>query len=83
MKRCEVRVLEEIRRIAEQTVRLSEKVARADERVGSFEDKFVIFLRDHNDLISLKTQWKFLAGLSAFFGSAFVTMLVHYLRKAM
>lgn len=83
MKRCELRVLEEIRRVAEQTVRLSEKVARLDERVGGLEEKFSIFLRDHNDLVSLKTQWKFLTGLSAFFGSAFVTLLVHYLRTAM
>ncbi len=80
MKRCEARVLEEIRRMAEQTVRVSEKMARLEERVGSFEDKFGIFLRDHNDLVSLKTQWKLLAGISAFSGSAFVTLLVHYLK---
>ncbi len=83
MRRCEVRVLEEIRRVTEQTVRLSEKMARMSERVGSFEDKFSIFLRDHNDLVSLKTQWKFLAGLSAFFGSAFVTLLVYYLKNTL
>ena len=81
MKRCEVRVLEEIRRVSEQTVRLSEEMARLDERVGSFGDKFTIFLSDHNDLVSLKTQWKFLAGLSAFFGSSFVTLLVYYIKK--
>lgn len=80
MKRCESRVLEEIRRVAEQALRMSEKMARLDERVGSFEEKFGIFLRDHNDLVSLKTQWKFLAGISAFFGSAFVTLLVYYLK---
>ncbi|MFQ5863152.1 MAG: hypothetical protein ACE5IC_08510 [Candidatus Brocadiales bacterium] len=80
MKRCEARVLEEIRRVAEQSASMSEKMARLDERVWSFEEKFGIFLRDHNDLVSLKTQWKFLAGLSAFFGSAFVTLLVHYLK---
>ncbi|MCB7130405.1 MAG: hypothetical protein NOU37_08310 [Candidatus Brocadiales bacterium] len=80
MKVCDARMLEEMRRMAEQTVRLSEEVARLDERVGGFEDKFTIFLRDHNDLVRLKSQWKLLAGLSAFFGSAFVTMLVHYLR---
>ncbi len=39
MKRCEVRVLEEIRRVSEQTVRLSEEMARLDERVGSFWKK--------------------------------------------
>lgn len=83
MKRCEIRVLEEIRRVAEQTARLSEKVARLDERVGGLEEKFGVFLRDHNDLVSLKTQWKFLAGLSAFSGSAFATLLVHYFKNGM
>lgn len=80
MKGCEARVLEEIRRVAEQSARVSERLARLDERVGSFEERFGLFLRDHNDLVRLKTQWKFLAGISAFFGSAFVTLLVHYLK---
>ena len=68
------------REILSGIARLSEKVGNLDGRVGGIEEKFGIFLNDHNDVIRLRTQWKFLVGVSGFLGMAFATLLVHFLR---
>jgi hypothetical protein len=81
MRPCETRILEEIRRLAEHNLQVLEKVARLDERMEVLESALGRFLRDHNDLVALKTQWKFVAGLAAFLGSALTTIVIFYLRQ--
>lgn len=80
MKAHEMKLLEEIRRVAEHQAKMAVNMGRLEEKVSGLEERFSVFIRDHNDLVSLKTQWRFLAGLAAFCGSAFVTLFVYYIK---
>jgi hypothetical protein len=69
-----------LRRLIEQTAGISEKVARLEEKVNHLEELMTVFLRDHNDLVALKTRWHVVLGIAGFFGAAFTTLLAWYLR---
>ncbi|HHT9155215.1 MAG TPA: hypothetical protein ACFYD5_05320 [Candidatus Tripitaka sp. YC43] len=80
MRKCEGRILEELEGLIRQTSGVSEKVARLEEKVNHLEDLMAVFLRDHNDLVALKTRWHVVLGIAGFFGAAFTTLLTWYLR---
>ncbi len=79
MRNCEGRILEELEGLIRQTSGVSEKVARLEEKVNHLEDLIAVFLRDHNDLVALKT-WHVVLGIAGFSGAAFTTLLTWYLR---
>ncbi|HHT9132620.1 MAG TPA: hypothetical protein ACFYED_09045 [Candidatus Tripitaka californicus] len=80
MRNCEGRILEELEGLIRQTSGVAEKVARLEEKVSHLEDLIAVFLRDHNDLVALKTRWHVVLGMAGFFGAAFTTLLAWYLR---
>ena len=80
MKDCEGRILEELKRLVGQTSGISEKVVRLEENVNHLEELIAVFLRDHNDLVALKTKWHVVLGVAGFFGAAFTTLLAWYLK---
>lgn len=80
MRNCEGRILEELEGLIRQTSGISEKVARLEEKVTHLEDLIAVFLKDHNDLVALKTKWHVVLGMAGFFGAAFTTLLAWYLR---
>lgn len=80
MKHSEGRILDELRRLIEHVSGVSEKVARLEEKVNHLEEVMALFLRDHNDLVALKTRWHIVLGIAGFFGAAFTTLLAWYLR---
>jgi len=80
VRNCEGRILEELEGLIRQTSGVSEKVARLEEKVNHLEDLMAVFLRDHNDLVALKTKWHVVLGIAGFSGAAFTTLLTWYLR---
>ncbi len=80
MKSCEGRILEELRRLVEHTRGVSEKVVRLEEKVGHLEGIMSISIKDHNDLVALKTKWHIVLAIASFFGAAFTTLLAWYLK---